>query len=138
MTKQQGIINQSQKSIEGYRGALVYQQKDGYKLITMMVSLQVPNEQSIVTTCDCGFTFTEEVEHIPSGPLRAAVDLYQFAVTDGTEINLVLRSPWREDHARYLVSPTDIREHSPFLWLDVIKSSQSNKTTRLTDDQNDR
>ncbi|HEY4035135.1 MAG TPA: hypothetical protein VGL94_14340 [Ktedonobacteraceae bacterium] len=135
MTNQQATINQSQKPIEGYRGALVYQQKDGYKLITMMVSLRAPNEQSIVTTCDCGFTFTEEAEHIPSGPLRAAVDLYQFAVTDGTEIELMLRSPRREDHARYIISPTDIREHSPFLWLDVIKSSQSNKTTKRTDER---
>jgi len=135
MTKQQGIIDQSQKSIEGYRGALVYQQKDGYKLITMMVSLRTPNEQSIVTICDCGFTFTEEAEHIPSGPLRAAVDLYHFAVTEEAEIELTMRSPWGEDHARYLISPTDIREHSPFLWLDVITSSRSDKTIRLSDER---
>ena len=135
MTKQQRMINLSQKSLEGYRGTLVYQQKDGYKLITMMVSLRASNEQSIVTTCDCGFTFTEEVEHIPLGPQRLVGDLYQFAVTDGAEIELTLRSPRREDHARYIVSLTDIQEHSPFLWLDVIKSSQSNKTTRLFDER---
>ncbi|HEY4036501.1 MAG TPA: hypothetical protein VGL94_21300 [Ktedonobacteraceae bacterium] len=135
MTNQQGTINQSQKPVEGYRGALVYQQEYGYKLITMMVSLLTPNERSTVTTCDCGFTFTEEAEHIPSGPLLAAVDFYHFAVTEGTEIELMMRSPWGEDHARYIVSATDIQEHSPFLWLDVIKSSQSDKTIRLSDER---
>jgi hypothetical protein len=97
--------------------------------------LLVPNEQSSVTTCDCGFTFTEDAEHIPSGPLLAAVVFYHFAVTEGTEIELTMRSPWGEDHVRYIVSPTDIQEHSPFLWLDVIKSSQSDKATRLSDER---
>ncbi len=113
MTNSQGTINQSQKSVEGYRGTLVYQQEYGYKLITMIVSLLAPNEQSTVTTCDCGFTFTEEAEHIPSGLLLAVVDFYHFAVTDGTEIELTMRSPWGEDHARYIVCSTDIQEHSP-------------------------
>src|SRR2546421_3326788 len=134
MTNQQGTINQNQKPVEGYRGTLVYHQKYGYKLITMIVGLLTSNEQSSVTTCDCGFTFTEEAEHIPSGPLRAAVDLYHFAVTEEAEIELTMRSSWGEDHARYLVSPTDIQEHSPFLWLDVIKSSRSDKTIRLSDE----
>jgi hypothetical protein len=135
MTNQQRIINQSQKPVEGYRGMLVYHQEYGYKLITMIVSLLASNEQSSVTTCDCGFTFTEEAEHIPSGPLLVAVDFYHFAVTEGTEIELMMRSPWGEDHARYLVSPTDIQEHSPFLWLDVIKSHRSDETTRLSDER---
>jgi hypothetical protein len=100
----------------------------------MMVNVLTLDEQSIVTTCDCGFTFTEEVEHIPSGPLRAAVDLYQFAATNETEIDLTLRSPRREDHARYIVSPTDIREHSPFLWLDMIKSRRSDEMARVSDE----
>ena len=131
MTNQQRTINQSQKPVEGYRGMLVYHQEYGYKLITMIVGLLTPNEQSTVTTYDCGFTFTEEAEHIPSGPLLAAVDFYHFAVTEGTEIELTMRSPWGEDHAHYLVSPTDIQEHSPFLWLDVVKSSQSQKRIKL-------
>ena len=115
MTNQQRTINQSQKPVEGYRGTLVYHQEYGYKLITMMVSLQAPNEQSTVTTCDCGFTFTEEAKYIPLGPLLAAVDLYHFAVTEGTKIELTIRSPRREDHAHYIVCSTAIREHSPFL-----------------------
>ena len=135
MTNQQRTINQSQKPVEGYRGTLVYHQEYGYKLITMMVRLQAPNEQSTVTTCDCGFTFTEEAEHIPSGLLRAAVDFYHFAVTEGTEIELMMRSPWGEDHARYIVSATDIQEHSPFLWLDFVKSRQDGKTIRLPDER---
>jgi hypothetical protein len=98
MTNQQGIINQSQKPVEGYRGTLVYQQEYGYKLITLMVSLLTPDEQSRVTTCDCGFTFTEEAGRISLGSLLTAVDLYYFAVTEGTEIELTMRSPWGEDH----------------------------------------
>jgi hypothetical protein len=134
MTNQQGIINQSQKSIERYRGALVAQQKDGYKLITIIVGLLTPDEQSSVTTCDCGFTFTEEAKYIPLGSLLVAVDLYHFAVTDGTEIELTVRGPLGEYRARHIVCPTDRQEHSLFLWLDLVKSRQNGKTIRLPDE----
>jgi len=134
MTNQELGISQSTKPTTRYRGGFICRQKYGYKLITMMVSLLTPDEQSTVTTCDCGFTFTEEPEHIPSDSPLIAIDLYHFAVTDGTEIELTMRSPWGEYRARYIVCPTDIQAYSPFLWLDVVKSSQNGKTIRLPDE----
>ncbi len=50
MTNQQLAINQRQKPIEGYRGALIYRQEYGYKLITMMIDLRTPDERSNVTS----------------------------------------------------------------------------------------
>ena len=49
MTNHQGAVNQGQKPIEGYRGALIYRQEYGYMLITMMIDLRTPDERSNVT-----------------------------------------------------------------------------------------
>jgi len=107
MTNQELRRSQRSKLTARYRGGFICRQKDGFKLITMIVSLLTPDEQSTVTTCDCGFTFTEEAKHIPLGSLLVAVDLYQFAVTDGTEIELTVRGSQGEYRARYIVCPTD-------------------------------
>ena len=48
MIYQQLAVNQGQKLVEGYRGALVYRQEYGYKLITMMIDLYTPDERSCV------------------------------------------------------------------------------------------
>ncbi len=100
----------------------------------MIVNLLTPDEQSIVTTCDCGFTFTEEAMHIPLGSPLAAVDLYHFAVTDGTEIELTIQSPREEYQTHYIVSPIDTQEDALFLWFDITRSHRSDETTRLSDE----
>ena len=135
MTSQGLKRSQRTKLTARYRGGFICRQEDGYKLITMIVNLLTPDEQSAVTTCDCGFTFAEEAKHIPLGSPLAAVDLYHFAVTDGTEIELTIRSPREEYQTHYIVSPTDTREAVSFLWLDIIQSHCSNKTTRLPDER---
>ena len=127
--------SQSTKPTMGYRGRFMCRQQYGYKLITMVVNLLTPDEQSIVTTCDCGFTFAEEPEHIPSNSPLIAIDLYHFAVTDETEIALTIRSSQGEYCACYTVCPTGIQEYSPFFWLDVMKLSQDEKTIRLPDER---
>jgi hypothetical protein len=135
MTNQGLRRSQRSKPAARYRGGFICRQKYEFKLITMIVSLLTSDEQSIVTTCDCGFTFTEEAKHILLGSPWAAVDLYHFAVTDGTEIELMVRGPQGEYRARYIVSPTDRQEHAPFLWLDLVKSHQNEKTIRLPDER---
>jgi hypothetical protein len=67
MTNQQVAINQCQKPIEGYRGALVYRQEYGYKLITMMIDLRTPDERSRVTSWTYDLDIPEEAEHLPEG-----------------------------------------------------------------------
>jgi hypothetical protein len=134
MTNQGLKRSQRTKRTARYRGGFICRQKDGYKLITMMVSLLTSDEQSTVTTCDCGFTFTEEAMHIPLGSLLVAVDLYHFAVTDGTEIELTIQSPQEEYQTHYIVSSTDTQADAPFLWLDIITSRRSDETIRLPDE----
>lgn len=135
MTNQGLKKSQRTKLTARYRGGFICRQEYGYKLITMIVNLLTPGEQSTVTTCDCGFTFTEEAKHISFGSLLMTVDLYHFAVTDGTEIELTVRGPQGQYRARYIVCPADRREHSPFLWLDLVKSRQDGKTIRLPDER---
>jgi hypothetical protein len=125
MISQQGAISQPQKTIEGYRGALIYRQEYEYKLITMMIDLRTPDERSRVTSRAYDFDIPEEAERLPAGSLLAAVDLYHFPATDGMEIELTIRSQAGEDTARYIVNATGLEECSSFLWLDVIKARDS-------------
>ena len=120
MTNQQGAFNQSQKSIEGYRGALIYRQEYGYKLVTMMIDLRTPDERSRVYDLD----IPEEAEHLPAGSPLTAIDLYRFPVTDGMEIELTIRSQAGEDTAHYIVNATGVEECSSFPWLGVIKARE--------------
>ena len=92
---------------EDYRGSLVYTQEYGYKLVTMTVSV-APDEQSHVTSHAHHLPVSEEAEHLQ------AVDLYHFAVTDGTQIQLTLETPAGNKEAWYTVHPDDIlAEPSP-------------------------
>jgi hypothetical protein len=122
MTNHQGAVNQSQKPIEGYRGALIYRQEYGYKLITVIVDLHTPDERSRVTSWAYDLDIPEEAEHLPVGSPLAAVDLYHFLATDGMEVELTIRGQRGEYTARYIVHATGIEERSSFLWLDVMKS----------------
>ncbi len=135
MTNQGLKRSQRTKLTARYRGGFICRQEYGYKLITMIVNLLTPEGQSIATTCDCGFTFTEEAKHIPLGPPLTAVDLYHFAVTDGTEIELIIQSPREEYQTYYIVSLTDTQEDAPFLWLDIITSHSSDETIRFSDER---
>jgi hypothetical protein len=119
------MTNQNEKPATGYRGGLVYRQEYGYKLITMTISLRTHDEHSRVVSCASGLDITEEAEHIPSIAPLAAVDLYHFAATDGTEILLTIKSQAGEHQARYTVQPDGVQEDSPFLWLDLVRSSES-------------
>src|SRR5260370_29105332 len=125
MTNQQVAINQRQKHIERCRGALIYKQEYGYKLITMMIDLRTPDERSRVTSWVYDFDILEEAEHLSAGSPLAAVDLYRFPVTDGMEIDLTISSQEGEYTARNLVTATCVEEHSSFLWLDVIRARDS-------------
>ena len=71
---------------ESYRGALIYRQEDGYTLITMTVSV-APDEHSQVITYANNLPVREEAEHL------LGVDLYHFAVTNSTWIQLTITSP---------------------------------------------
>ena len=115
MTNQQGAFNQSQKSIERYRGALIYRQEYRYKLVTMMINLRTPDERSSVTSRVYDLDIPEEAEHLPAGSPLAAIDLYHFPVTDGMEIKLTIRSQAGTDTACYIVKTTGVEEHSSFL-----------------------
>lgn len=130
MTNHEPQTNQSKKPAAGYRGGFVYRQEYGYKLITMTISLHTPDKQSIVTTRAYGLDITEEAEHIPSGLPLAAVDLYHFAVTDGTKILLTIKSQAGEQQAHYTVQPNGIEENSPSLSLDLVRSSESVRTSK--------
>jgi len=122
---QRVAINQSQKSLVGYRGVLIYKQEYGYKLITMMIDLRTPDERSRVTSRTYDFDIAEEAERLPAGSPLAFVDLYRFPATDGMEIELTIRSQAGEYTARYIVDAIGIEEYSSFLWLDVMKARDS-------------
>ncbi len=74
MTNQQGAFSQSQKSIERYRGALIYRQEYGYKLATIMIDLRTPDERNNVTSRVYDLDILEEAEYLPAGSPLAAVD----------------------------------------------------------------
>lgn len=122
MANQQIAINQSQKPVEGYRGALVYRQEYGYKMITMLIDPYTLDERSSVSSRVYDLDIPEEVEHLPAGSPLAAIDLYHFPATNGTEIELTIRNRAGEHKARYTVAADGVEEHSSFLWLDVLKA----------------
>jgi hypothetical protein len=103
---------------EDYRGGLVYTQEYGYKTVTMTISV-APDERSHVISHAYHLPVTEEAEHVQ------AVDLYHFAVTDGTQIQLTLETPAGNKEAWYTVCPdTIVAEHSP-IDLDIVRSDDS-------------
>ncbi len=117
MTNQQVAINQRQKPLERYRGVLVYRQEYGYKLITMLIDLRTPDEQSSVLRRLGDLDLVEETEHIPASLPLAAVE--------GTEIELTLKSQMGKQTARYIIDVTSVQEQSSLLWLDILALSES-------------
>ena len=141
MANQQGAFNQSQKPVEGYRGALVYRQEYGYKLVTMMIDLRTPDERSSLTSRLYDLDIPEEAEHLRVGSSLTTVDLYHFPVTDGMEIELTIKSQAGEYIARYIVDAAGIEERSSFLWLEVMKAGdglRERKTLPLDQDDDSR
>ena len=124
MINQKPGADQNEEPIMGgYRGTLSYLQGRGYKIITMIVSIRARNEQSCVICRAFGHSSMKDAEHIPVGPLP--VDLYNFLVTDDTEITLTIKNPVGEQQARYIVRPDSVEQisDSPF-WFDIIRSSK--------------
>ena len=76
MTNQE-LINMNET--ENYRGALIFSQEHGHKLVTMTISVSA-NEQSHVTSYAYDVPVQEEAERL------VGVDLYHFAVTDGKRL----------------------------------------------------
>src|SRR6266568_8791838 len=101
----------TEKLIAEYRGALIYRQEYGYKLLTLMIDLRTPDEQSCVVSRLGEIDLVEEAEQIPACLPLTAIDVYHFAVTDGTEIELTIRSLEAMYTARFTVVPTGIEEH---------------------------
>jgi hypothetical protein len=119
MTNQKPQTNQSERHIEGYRGALVYSQQQGYKLVTLAVTLY-PGEQNQVTTSFYGHSTPEEPEH------WLGVDLYQFLIAEGTDIELTVSTLTGETQAAlYTMLPNGVvAGPSPQIWLDITESTQ--------------
>ncbi len=116
MTSQE-LTNVSQEP-EDYRGGVVYTQEYGYKLVTMTVSV-APDEQSHVTSHTYNIPISEEAEHVQE------VDIYYFAVTDGTQIQLTIDTPIDSKEAWYTVhSDAIVAEHSP-IGMDIVRSDES-------------
>jgi hypothetical protein len=118
------MTNQELTSIyqepDDYRGALVYTQEYGYKTVTMTVSV-APDEQSHVTSHAHNLPVSEDVEHLQG------VDLYHFAVTEGTQIQLTIEVSAGTDskEAWYTVHPDGIvAEHSP-IEMTLVRSDKS-------------
>jgi hypothetical protein len=103
---------------EDYRGGLVYTQEYGYKTVTMTVSVAA-NEQSHVISHAHNLPVAEEPEHVQG------VDLYHFAVIDGTQIQLTLETPAGNKEAWYTIHPdTIVAEPSPVA-MDIVRSDES-------------
>jgi hypothetical protein len=127
MAHQQFKVNQDQKSVEGYRGALIYRQEYGYKLLTIMIDLRAPDEQSRVVSHFGEIDLVENANQIPACLPLTALDVSHFAVTDGAEIEVTIKNRGTMSTARYSVLPTGIEECSSFLWLDMVASSEARR-----------
>jgi hypothetical protein len=77
------------------------------------------NEQSHITSYAHNLPFSEEPEHLPR------IDLYHFAVTDGTQIQLTLETPAGHKEAWYTVHPNAIIAEPSPLTMDIIRSTES-------------
>ena len=108
------ILGMYQES-KDYRGSIVYTQEDGYTIVTMMVSI-APDEHSSVTSHAYNLPVVEEAEHL------SGIDLYHFAVPDGTRLQLIIEAPRGKREAWYTVRlHTLVADHSP-IEMDIICS----------------
>ena len=116
--------NDQNKQKEGYRGALIYSQEDGYKMISMHVQLY-PGEQSSVTSHSYEVFQEEEAEHLNMSAPLAGVDLYTFPAADNaTNIKLTIEGQGQRHSAIYSVGEDGITELSPSLRLDIIEQGK--------------
>lgn len=99
-----------------YRGALVYQQEDGYLWITITVSIAL-GETSQVITHAYNLPISEEAEHLPG------LDVYHFAVSPGTLIQLAIVSETQTTDVWYSVTRNTVIACVSSLALDLIRSS---------------
>jgi hypothetical protein len=103
---------------EDYRGGLVYRQEYGYKMVTITVSV-APDEHSYVISYAHNLPLAEEIEHLQE------VDLYHFAVTDGTRIQLTIETPIDNKEAWYTVRPDEIIAEPSSIELTLVRSEES-------------
>lgn len=101
-----------------YRGALIYRQENGYKMVTLTLSI-APGEQSRVTSYAHNLPVVEEAERLQ------AVDLYHFAVTDGTQLQLTIETPAGRKEAWYTVQPREIVAEPSELEVTIVYSDES-------------
>ncbi len=111
-----------------YRGMLIYRKEYGYSLLTLIVDLYTPTEQSSVTSNLGAIDLVEECNCLPSCLPLAAVDIYHFAVTEGTEITVTVTDRAEEHQARYTIHANGIEEHPSSLRLHVIHVCASKRT----------
>lgn len=130
MANRESQANWDEKRAEGYRGAFVYSQEDGYKLIAMQVHL-FEGEHSHVMSHVYNFPFVEEAQHLPAQPPFAGIDLYRFPATDGTNIMLTVEGPETKHTAVYSVRETAIDEHAVFLRLGIVEWNGESKEFSL-------
>jgi hypothetical protein len=104
---------------EDYRGTLIYTQEYGYKLVTIAISI-APDEQSYVTSLAHNLLLAEEAEHLPEG------NLYHFAVTDGTLLQLAIETPaGSSEEAWYTIAPDEVIVHCSSFRLDIVCLGES-------------
>jgi hypothetical protein len=118
MTKQ--ASRSDQKPIDRYRGVLIYKQEPGYKMITMMINLHTPDEQSHITIWSHDLDTLEYGKPLHVDALHTAFDLYHFRVADDADIELLIKRQEGVCEAYYMVDATGIEEYSSFLWLDMV------------------
>lgn len=87
----QGPTSEPSHAPQDLRGALVYSQEDGYKIITIQVQL-FEGEQSHVMTHAYEILQREEAEHFSAQPPLVGIDLYHFPINDYANIMLTIES----------------------------------------------
>ncbi|MBV9228521.1 MAG: hypothetical protein JOZ18_04340 [Chloroflexi bacterium] len=103
---------------DDYRGSIVYTQEYEHKTVTMMISV-APDEHCHVTSHAHNLPVSEEAEHLQG------VDLYHFAVTDGTQIQLTIETPAGSTEAWYIVAPDEIVMQRSSIEMDTVCSDES-------------
>lgn len=111
-----------------YRGVLVYRNEYGYRLLTLMVDLYTPDEQSCVTSSLGEVELVEEVDCLPSCLPLAGIDIYHFAVVEGTEITLTITDHAEEHQARYTIHANGVEEHPSSFRLHVTNVCKNGRT----------
>jgi hypothetical protein len=121
---QEPRVNQSQAA-ECYRGVLICREGYGYKILSLMIDLYTPDERSYVVNRLGEIGIVEDPEHLPSCLPLAAMEVYHFLVTDGTEITLTIKGRAGVRQAYYTIHSDRVEVHSSLLKVYVIKGGGS-------------